>query len=268
VVPVGLSLGGVASALVVAFSSVWGLVGNGAGWSLVRVDPARVRVVERVRLPVWAGNESPCGGLGAGRGLLWVISGGKRRSHVLGVSPRTGKVLVNATVAGYAFCVSESSAGLFVTTPPQHRIVRLDPRSGRVVSLIDTKGYCDQVVAIRRRLIAFCLDRSGGKAAPNDGRVLVIDSKNGRVLRRVAWQLGGGALLWRAGGGVIEAPRTVTPLLRSSLAQVGPAGRRALRRAQHRLANPFAQTLGFGRAWVANYGSDGTLVAEPIRPVR
>jgi hypothetical protein len=265
VVSIAASLGGPATALVAGFSAIWGLVSTGPVASLVRVDPTSVRVTERVRLPGGVGNEAACGGLAAGSKLLWVVGGGLRHSRVLGVSPRSGRVVVRATVPGYAFCASESSAGVFVTTPERGRIVRLDPTTGHVRGFIETHGFCLGVVATPRRLIISCLDRPGLSVGPNDGKLLVIDAASGRVLRRRSGALGGSDVAWRANGGLFEAPPGMAPLLRAELTPVGASAQRALDRARRRVANPFAQTIGYGRAWVANYRNDGTLIAEPIR---
>ena len=150
-----------------AGSSVWLL----AGGRLLRVDPARSRVVSQIDVGVRLGSERPCDLAVAGT-VVWALgSVNARRSRVVRIDARSGRVLGSTSVSAAA-CVAATVHGAWVTLPQARMIVRLN-RDGRVLQRLPT-AYCDRIVAGHGAVWAAC---------PAETAAAPVGKRTGTILR-------------------------------------------------------------------------------------
>jgi hypothetical protein len=152
--------------------SVWLL----AGGRLLRVDPARNRVVSQIDVGVRLGSERPCD-LAVAGSIVWTIgSVNARRSRIVRVDARSGRVLGSTSVSAAA-CVAATLRGAWVTLPEARLIVRLS-RDGRVVQRLPTAAYCDRIVAGHGAIWAACpAETAGAPVGKHTGTILRISAR-------------------------------------------------------------------------------------------
>ena len=141
-IPTGAHPCGAAAAL----GSVW--VANYDSGSLVRLDPARNRVVRRIRL---APGICP---VAFAAGSLWV--GNDRADVVYRVDPRRGRVLTRLRVAHWPAHFAAGAGGVWVSNYEHGLVLRLDPRSGRLRRAYKVGGNPSGLAIVDRKLwVAF-----------------------------------------------------------------------------------------------------------------
>ncbi len=112
--------------------------GEGAVWvaeqdpaggpaTLVRIDPARNRVTDRVRVPEGIND------VRAGLGAVWVVV--RSGTTLLKVDPRTLQVRRPIPVGPKALRADVGAGGVWVTNHDADSVARVDPRSGEVVPI-------------------------------------------------------------------------------------------------------------------------------------
>jgi hypothetical protein len=167
--------------------SVWLLAGS----RLVRVDPARNRVVSQIDVGVRLGSEQPCD-LAVAGSVVWAVgSVNARRSRIVRVDARSDRVLGSTSVSAAA-CVAATLHGAWVTLPDARMIVRLN-RDGRVLQRLPTAAYCDRIVAGHGAVWAACpAETAGAPVGKHTGTVLRISPRG--ALTVVARDVLSGAL--------------------------------------------------------------------------
>ena len=149
--------------------SVWLL----AGGRLLRVDPARNKVVSKIDVGFRLGSERPCD-LAVAGSIVWTIgSVNARRSRIVRIDASSGRVLGSTSVSAAA-CVAATLDGAWVTLPEARMIVRLN-RDGRVMQRLPTAAYCDRIVAGHGTVWAACpAETAGAPVGKHTGTILRI----------------------------------------------------------------------------------------------
>jgi DNA-binding beta-propeller fold protein YncE len=236
--PIGkrIRLGGSPTQVVVGTGAVWVL--DGRNRRIVRVDPARRKVVKRLRV-----GSRPTAIDASGR-VVWVLDrGGKLR----GVSQATNRVTASISVVVGGTGLAASGSKVYVASGPRDRLQRIDAKRKRLTA---------QTTA----------DLFDPKLAVGGGRVWVADEESGTVLRFDAASLrrqgtspvGAWASAIATGGGLVwvtdELNSTLVRLNGTTGAPVGPAipvGE-----------EPTGVAFGAGAVWVAAF-SDGIVTRIP-----
>lgn len=140
-----VEIGGYNFSLAVGEGGVW--VGSGTAGSasrLIRIDPLRLEVVRRVTFETFGRLSCCLSDLAVGEGAVWTLIGGGRLAKV---DPDTGAVTVTR-IGGTLLAVGEGGVwvnkGILSTPAP---ILRVDPRTLRIVARIDGKGFSQPVAA-------------------------------------------------------------------------------------------------------------------------
>jgi hypothetical protein len=174
--------------------SVWLL----AGGRLLRVDPVRNRVVSQIDVGVRLGSERPCD-LAVAGSIVWTIgSVNARRSRIVRVDARSGRVLGSTWVSAAA-CVAATPHGAWVTLPEARMIVGFN-RDGRVLQRLPTAAYCDRIVAGHGAVWAACpAETAGAPVGKHTGTILRLSARGAFTV--VARNVLSGALAAGPGNG-------------------------------------------------------------------
>jgi serine/threonine protein kinase len=111
--------------------AVWVL--DGALRSVMRVDPATNRVVQRLRL----GFEP--GGIAVGGGSVWVTD--PRGGRVVRIDPRSNRIVGSTRVGRDPVAVAVGFGSVWVANYQDRTMSRIDPRDGSVVKTISVGPY-------------------------------------------------------------------------------------------------------------------------------
>jgi virginiamycin B lyase len=214
--------------------------GGGALWVtsfdqpfVSRVDPKTNRVVARV--PVGSTEQA---GLGVHGGEVWVAVFGAGR--VARIDIATNKVVGSIAVGGKPETVVFAAGSAWVPNE-DHSVARIDPTTGRIVKRIGVGADPDDEMFCRDRL--WVSDRLGS-------RVSVIDPSSNTVVARP--KVGVGAMGLACDAGAWLANYNTGELLKLD------AGGRVLRRLEVGM-QPREVLIAFGDLWVSNQQS-GTVV--------
>jgi streptogramin lyase len=145
-----------------ARGSVW--VANYDSGSLVRIDPRRDRVSQRIRLapgicPVAIASSS-----------VWVAN--DKTNVVYRVDPRRGRVLTRIRVARWPAHFAVGAGGVWVSNYEHGLVLRLDPQSGRLTRAYKVGGNPSGLAIVDGRLwVAFGRGTSLGRVDVATGAV-------------------------------------------------------------------------------------------------
>jgi YVTN family beta-propeller protein len=139
-----IGMGGDISDVAVGFGSVW--VANGNEGSLVRIDPELDAVERTIPLGGTDLQPLPVFDVAAGEGAVWATSG----NRVVKIDPRTNRTLLEiGVVTPISLATGEGAA--WVTTATE-RLLRIEPRTGRVASSSVLPGPAPEMVTGRGSL--------------------------------------------------------------------------------------------------------------------
>ena len=125
------------------------------GGSLLRLDPATSRVLDRIRLP----GVTDYSQIAVGAGAVWVSDSGK--SNVYRVDPRTDRVVATVHVGGSPVNIAAGAGGVWVDD--------------------DSSGCLDKISPLTDRLVArIKLPDSAGPVAVAGGSVWMIETLDGQ----------------------------------------------------------------------------------------
>jgi hypothetical protein len=274
------------STVAVGGGSVWVL----GGGRLVRINQSTDKVIARISLGVRVGSERTCD-LAVAGGLVWTIGTvNARRSRVVRVDARTGRVL-GSTQLPSAACVAATAQGAWVTLPEARALVRLD-RHGHALKRLATHAYCDAIVAGHGAVWAACPEETAGAAIGlHTGTILRVTARG--KISVVAHDVLAGALAAGAAGvfasGVGHNSGATVRVDSSGAARFLSSGQLAvgqsmlwvadwrgaglpgfvqernartghILRTFHAGTSPFGIALGAGAVWVSDYTQPGSVI--------
>jgi virginiamycin B lyase len=215
-------------------------VGEGAVWAisavestLMRIDPARNRVVARIPVP-------PPAAMAAGDGAVWLTE--PSNDTLVRIDPATNKPTASIRVGPQPDGIAISPGAVWVANNGGPSVSRIDPATNRVVTTIRV-GPKRACCALHMNLTV-----TGGKlwvAVPNANEIVRIDpTTNHRVAKLklpyspcaslVADQSG----VWSAGGACADTVGRIDARTNKLTAQVGEP-------------HPVGMELAFGSIWTA-----------------
>jgi streptogramin lyase len=124
------------------FGSVW-VAGYGTG-RLVRIDPARNRVMRRIRVA-----RAICR-VAIGAGSVWVAN--DRTNTVYRVNPRTGRIAARIRVGAWPADLELAFGSLWVTAFERGTVARIDLRTNRISRIYEVGGKPAGLAEVGRSL--------------------------------------------------------------------------------------------------------------------
>jgi hypothetical protein len=127
-----IKLPGAPSDLAYGDGSVW-VTSEGPvalGGSLLRLDPATSRVIDRIRLP----GVTDYSQVAVGAGAVWVSDSGK--SNVYRVDPRTDRVVATVHLGGSPVNIAAGAGDVWVDDDSSGRLDKINPATDRLVARI------------------------------------------------------------------------------------------------------------------------------------
>ncbi|KQU68011.1 hypothetical protein [Phycicoccus sp. Root101] len=179
----------------------WMQVVEGHLWTAVsRPEGGVVQQLDdrgRPRTSIANAGAETCTAMDSGFGSLWAAACDPTSASVLRIDPSNGRVQARVTLTGLQILeegsvASGEGAVWVVTAPPQHQLVRIDPKSNTVVS---RTAIPDGVVAARAGLGGLWL------TDPIRGELLRLDPRTQKVVAKVA--AGQGARFFAVGAGAV-----------------------------------------------------------------
>jgi streptogramin lyase len=162
------------------FGAIWtATCGHPRG--VVRIDPHKARVTDRVNVPI----AQPESSLGAGEGAVWAIANGSGCSNcvLVRIDPDTVTVTDRFPVPPGAFAVRAGLGGVWITYFEDSNVRRVDPTNGAIQATIPVGPHP-----------AF-LDVGSGSTwvmASDDGALCQIDPHTNHVTACTVVEPGGG----------------------------------------------------------------------------
>ena len=127
--------GSTCAALDTGFGSIWAATCDNR--SVTRIDPAKAKVVTRIKLPA-GGDVQEEGSVAAGEGGVWVITNDATLHRV---SPKTNKVTGSWPLPAGAAAVRAGHGSLWVTVSKANQVLRIDPQDPSKQTAIEVGAY-------------------------------------------------------------------------------------------------------------------------------
>lgn len=279
-----IDVGGFPNAVDVGAGGVW-VVRDGR--RLLKLDPESGEVVARIGAGDELGGERPCG-VAAGEGAVWVAT---LSGNVARVSPKTNRFqsLIDLQEAA---CVAAGAGGVWVTSPTDGAVIRIDPLTNEVVAEIPLEGFPQgidvgfgsvwvaaadppdgangAVVRIDPRSnevvrtilvdnLPEYLDAGAGAvwATSNNGTIAEIDPRTNQLVSTIRITEGGRTTV-AVGGGAVWAAELTAAGEEASIVRIDPETAQLDGEPIAAGRNPVGLAFGAGSLWVTNY-DDGTI---------
>ena len=185
---------------VVAFDSVW--IPNSGSGTVSRIDPATSRVIATVRTgrtrgaPLGAEYVSPYA-LAACGGAVWATRDVSDRFGIAKIDPRSNRVVAVYRLPGSPYAVASGRGSVWVTLRNANVLVRVHPRTGRILARIPVRGPVGVVADDQQVWVASSRDNSAQLVDVARNRIAV----RVRVSAEVETLALCGRTLWAASGG-------------------------------------------------------------------
>ena len=214
---------------------------GGPGTSLLKLDPETGETLAASDVP------NTSSGLEAGAGAVWLL--GEDMGRVLRLDRASGEVEHRVRVGGSPSEVVAAEGAVWVAASDGEkggRVVRIDPRTARVVAEIETSGAVESVAVdgASGDVWAVAPDQTRGPEGQEDGRLLRIDPTSNSVSQRLA--VPGGVSDIVAGGGAVWV---LDP--DGDLSKIDPSGRRIEVVTPLDSPGPYEMAFGAGAVWIA-----------------
>jgi len=214
---------------------------GGSGASLLKLDPETGETLGSSEVPVTSS------GLEAGAGAVWLLE--EDLGRVLRLDRASGEVERRVRVGGSPSEVVAAGGVVWVAVSDGEksgRVVRIDPRTARVVAEIKTPGAVESVAVdgASGDVWAVAPDQTGDSENSEDGRLLRIDPTSNRVSQRLA--VPGGVSDAVARDGVVWV---IDP--DGDLLKIDPSGRRIEGVTPLKSPGPYEMALGEDTVWIA-----------------
>lgn len=183
-------------------------VGEGAVWvasaaagRIYRVDPEQNHVTLQIRAKMWDSE----GSIAIAFGSLWaVVSFDKPERTLARFDAQTGKLLAQIALPAGGAGIAAADGAIWVTSPMQGEVFRVDPATNRVTATVETGGQPRFIAADANAL--WILDQSGA--------VQRIDTGSAASVARIPLgdRFGGGDIA--VGGGSVWVSLPGMPVIR------------------------------------------------------
>lgn len=230
------------------FGSIW--VPSCSKQALYRISAASEKVEAVVKLPVFQtfSGTGPFGGLAAGAGAVWMVTEGKDGAFdtLARIDPPSNRVTDEIPLGHLGGGVAVGGGAVWVSAPEDGVLLRVDPRSRKVVGEVDGLAQPSLIAADREAV--WVLSATWADHPDGDGSVTRIDPATNEVVATIEIdESPGEAGEIAIGEGFVYARSQFT-----LLAKIDPATNSLVERYEDRKGLGDVE-VGFGSVWLSDF---------------